>query len=120
MKKINTNFKNLCNKSILFSEINMNAFYTFRLNVATLLWMIKGQSYHFLEDQLVGLLLLCLLIWILICLRYNINGSHKVEMKIDVERMNQIFVMRSLTQNELDFGIPVKLGEPVFLLLMLY
>jgi hypothetical protein len=40
-------------------------------------------------------------------------------MKIDVERMSQFFVMRSLTQNDLDFCIPVKLGEPEFSFLML-
>jgi hypothetical protein len=41
---------------------------------------------------------------------YVINGSNKV----DVERMNQFFVTRNLTQNELDFDIPVPLGVPDF------
>jgi hypothetical protein len=43
-----------------------------------------------------------------------INGSNKVEMKVDVERMNQFFVTQSLPQNELDFDIPVGLGVPEF------
>jgi hypothetical protein len=43
-----------------------------------------------------------------------INGSNKVEMEVDVERMNQFFVTRSLPQNELDFDIPVRLGVPEF------
>jgi hypothetical protein len=53
-------------------------------------------------------LLLCQLIWILICLQKVgvINGSNKVEVEIDVERMNHLFVTRSLPQNEVDFDIP--------------
>jgi hypothetical protein len=35
-----------------------------------------------------------------------INGSNKVKVEIDVEKMNQFFVTRSLPQNELDFKIP--------------
>jgi hypothetical protein len=35
-------------------------------------------------------------------------------MEVDVERMNQFFVTRSLPQNELDFDIPVTLGVPEF------
>jgi hypothetical protein len=34
--------------------------------------------------------------------------------EVDVERMNQFFVTQSLPKNELDFDIPVKLGEPEF------
>jgi hypothetical protein len=41
-----------------------------------------------------------------------INGSNKVEMEVDVERMNQFFVTRSLLQIELDFDIPVWLAVP--------
>jgi hypothetical protein len=37
-----------------------------------------------------------------------INGSNKVEVEVDVERMNQFFVKLSLPQNELDFDISVR------------
>jgi hypothetical protein len=43
-----------------------------------------------------------------------INGSNKVEVDVDVEKMNQFFVTRSLPQNQLDFEIPVRLGVPEF------
>jgi hypothetical protein len=43
------------------------------------------------------------------------NGSNKIKVVIDVERMNQFFMTRSLPQNELDFDIPVRLGVPEFL-----
>jgi hypothetical protein len=43
-----------------------------------------------------------------------INESNKVEVEVDVERMNQFFVTRSLPQNELDFDIHVRLGVPEF------
>jgi hypothetical protein len=43
-----------------------------------------------------------------------INGSNKVEVEVDVVRMNQFFVTRKLPQNELDFDIPVRLGVPEF------
>jgi hypothetical protein len=41
-----------------------------------------------------------------------INGSKKVQVEMDVERMNQFFVTRSL-----DFQIPIKLGVPEFKLI---
>jgi hypothetical protein len=34
--------------------------------------------------------------------------------QVDVERMNQFFVTRSLPHNELYFDIPVRLGVPEF------
>jgi hypothetical protein len=43
-----------------------------------------------------------------------IKESNKVEVAVDVVRMNQFFVTRSLPQNELDFDIPVRLGVPEF------
>jgi hypothetical protein len=66
-----------------------------------------------------AVLLLCPLIWILISLYANlqlgvINGSNKIEVMFDVERMNQFFVTQSSPQNELDFDIPVRLGVPEF------
>jgi hypothetical protein len=42
------------------------------------------------------------------------NGSNKVEVEVDVERMNQFFVSRNLPQTKLDFEIPVRLGVPEF------
>jgi hypothetical protein len=38
-----------------------------------------------------------------------INGSNNIEVKIDIERMNQFFVTQSLPQNELEFEISLKL-----------
>jgi hypothetical protein len=34
------------------------------------------------------------------------NGLNKVEVEVDVGKMNQFFVTRSLPHNELDFDIP--------------
>jgi carbohydrate-selective porin OprB len=69
-----------------------------------------------------AVLFLCQLIWILICLHFNsnlrqlgvINGSNRVEVEVDVEKMNQFFVTQSWPQNKLNFDIPVRLGVPEF------
>jgi carbohydrate-selective porin OprB len=43
-----------------------------------------------------------------------INGSNKLEVGVDVERMNQFFVTQNFLQNELDFDITVRIGVPEF------